>query len=443
MRPRRVIVRLLVAALLARAGAARGQAGVVLNGVGPVNQAMGGAATAAPLDAMGPVNWNPAAIAGLPRSEMDFALTLLYPHTRLGSRIDLGALAALVPPGSFPLEGSTAGDNKFAPLGSFALVYRPREDSRWTFGLGIIEVAGSSNNYPGDPSNPVLSPPPPHGVGLGPITATFDVLQLAPTVACWLTEHVAVGVAPTLDVALLVAEPALFARPDDANGDGFPTYPSASRPEFTWGAGAQAGVYCTTDACWDFGASVKSPQWFEPFLFHATNEVGQPRTLKVKVEYPAIASVGAAYRGLERWTFAADARWIDYRDARTFGQAGFEPDGAVRGVGWRSILVLALGAQFQATGRLTLRAGYSFNQDPVDPSLTTFNVGSPAVIEHALSGGASFRLTDALSLELACSHGFAGSTAGPAVTPLGTLPFVRLRSDASADFLLFGANVRF
>jgi long-chain fatty acid transport protein len=442
MRWRRVILRVVAVVLLTRAGAARGQAGVVLNGVGPVNQSMGGAATAAPLDALGTVNWNPAAVTGLGHSEMDFALTLLFPHTRLSTQLNAGPLAPLI--GSeLPLEGSTKGDAKFAPLASLAVVYQPEGGSPWTYSVGVIEVAGSTLNYPGDPGNLALAPPPPHGTGLGPITSTIDVLQFSAGVACQLTEHLAVGLAPTPDVALIVAEPALFAAPDDANHDGFPTFPSASRPQFTWGAGLQAGVYYTTDARWDFGASVKSPQWFEPFQYDATDEIGRPRRLKVHVDYPAIVSVGTAYRGLAHWTLAGDLRWIDYHDARGFGPTGFEPDLAVRGLGWKSILVLALGAQYQATDTLAVRAGYSFNQNPIDPSLTTFNIASPAVIQHELSVGASYQVNRALSVALAYSHGFENSTAGPLVTPLGTLPFVRLRSEASADFLFFGANVAF
>jgi long-chain fatty acid transport protein len=442
MRLRRVLLRALLLALLARPGLVHGQAGVVLTGVGPVNQSMGGATVAAPLDAMGTINWNPAAITGLERSEMDFALVLLYPHTRLSTHADLGALGGFLPPG-ISVDSSTKGDAKFAPLASFGLVYRPEGCSPWTFGVGVIEVSGSTLNYPGDPTNPILSPPPPHGIGLGPVTATIDVLQFSATVACQLTDHLSVGVAATPDVALLVAEPAIFAPPDADSGNGFPTYPSASRPQFTWGGGFQAGVYYTTDVRWDFGASFKSPQWFEPFIYDGTDQIGRRRKLEVRMEYPAIVSVGTAYRGFERWTLAADLRWIDYHDAMAFSPGGFLQDGSVRGLGWRSIWQLAVGAQYQATDKVSVRAGYSYNQNPIRPEETTFNIASPAVIQHSLSVGASYKVTNALSVALAYTHGFQNSISGPAVTPFTTLPFVGVRSQASSDFFLFGANLQF
>ena len=72
---RRFLV-LCVLSLLAvarSAPAARAQ-GFVLAGAGPVNRSMGGASTAAPLDATGALFWNPATLSGLPSSELDFAL---------------------------------------------------------------------------------------------------------------------------------------------------------------------------------------------------------------------------------------------------------------------------------------------------------------------------------------------------------------------------------
>ncbi|MDA1052767.1 MAG: hypothetical protein O3C40_20120, partial [Planctomycetota bacterium] len=55
---------LFVAVLASLASSAFGQ-GVFLTGVGAVNRSMGGAATAAPIDAMGALHWNPATISGL------------------------------------------------------------------------------------------------------------------------------------------------------------------------------------------------------------------------------------------------------------------------------------------------------------------------------------------------------------------------------------------
>src|SRR5580704_2881729 len=78
--------------LAAAVAPAQAQLGIILTGAGPVNRSMGGASTAAPIDASGALYWNPATISGLPGNSMDFGVELLYPQTRLSSSITgLGA----------------------------------------------------------------------------------------------------------------------------------------------------------------------------------------------------------------------------------------------------------------------------------------------------------------------------------------------------------------
>ena len=64
--------------LLAQAhgGSALGQ-GIFLTGVGAVNRSMGGAATAAPIDAQGALHWNPGSISGLATNEMSIAAEIM------------------------------------------------------------------------------------------------------------------------------------------------------------------------------------------------------------------------------------------------------------------------------------------------------------------------------------------------------------------------------
>jgi long-chain fatty acid transport protein len=112
--------------LLAAALPAAAQQGAVVDGVGPINQSMGGAAVAAPLDASGALHWNPATIGGLHRSEMEFGLGLLLPQARLASGFNTGALLPFLPAAS--RSGSDRSDSGFFPLPTLGLVYQP-EDS--------------------------------------------------------------------------------------------------------------------------------------------------------------------------------------------------------------------------------------------------------------------------------------------------------------------------
>ena len=53
--------------------------GIIFNGVGPINRSMGGASTAAPIDAAGAIYWNPATIGSLERSEVILGMELVLP----------------------------------------------------------------------------------------------------------------------------------------------------------------------------------------------------------------------------------------------------------------------------------------------------------------------------------------------------------------------------
>src|SRR5439155_21879650 len=133
---------------------------------------------------------------------VDVATDLLYPQSRLSSAVARGALGPGVPP--VPLAGSDRSDSGVAPVPTLALVYRP-EESCWSYGLGLFTAGGFSTNYPAGLTNPLLTPQPPRGIGLGVVGAELQVLQLMPTAAYQLTDRLAVGFAPTVDLAHLTA----------------------------------------------------------------------------------------------------------------------------------------------------------------------------------------------------------------------------------------------
>jgi long-chain fatty acid transport protein len=261
-------------------------------------------------------------------------------------------------------------------------------------------------------------------------------------VAYRLTDHLSVAAGPILDIASLKVTPATFAAPDNASGNSFATYPSATHAETTWGGGFDAGVYykaCT----WALGASVKSPQWLDKFRYDSADQIGRPRELDFDISLPLIVSAGAAYTGWERWLLAADVRYLDFRNAKFLGDEGFNSDGSIRGLGWKSIVAVAAGAQYQMTDALSLRLGYSWNQSPISDSQSFINTVSPLILEHALYAGASWNLTEDFTLSVAYAHGFENSVQGPFVTPAGPVAGTAVRNTASADTVLVGLTVKF
>ncbi len=436
-RYRRVLPLLALLAACAGPRPAAAQ-GLVLTAEGPVNRSMGGASAAAPLDATGALYWNPATLSGLPRSEIDFGLELLYTTSVLSSSVAPDAFGPGAP--AAPLADSTRGDAGVFPLPSFGFSWHP-EGSPWTFGAGVYGVGGFGANYPASLTNPIVTAQPPRGFGLGAISSELLILQVAPAASYQLTDRLSVAVGPTLDLATLTLDPAPFAAPNLVNG--FPNYPPANHGRVTWGAGFEAGAYYTLDSGWRFGTSLKSPQWFETFRYHTTDAQGAPRTLKLRFDYPLIASVGTAYSGLECWLFALDVRFVDYADTKGFGPAGFDASGAGTGLGWRSVFSVALGAQYQATDALAVRLGYTFNPNPIPDGNSLFNVASAPLYEHVLYLGASYRVTEALALSASYFHAFENSISGPFVTPAGAVPGTSVTTRDSTDWLTVGVGVQF
>jgi long-chain fatty acid transport protein len=401
------------------------QMGILFTGAGPVNLSMGGASVGAPLDASGALYWNPASMSALPSSSIDFGVELLAPQTRLSSSISgIGA-------------GSDRGDDGVFPIPSMALVYKP-EGSPLTYGLGIFTIGGFGTNFPASTTNPILTPQPPAGGGLGSIYTNLAALQLTPNVSYQVNDRLSIGGGPTLTLANLAADP-LFLTAPNSNG----AYPSGTHSQLNWGGGFQVGAFYKLDDGWNLGASIKSPQWMDSFHFDTVNQFGTPHQATFRFDIPMIVSFGVGYTGFDRWTLAADVRYVDYHNTDGFSQSGFAPTGAVQGLGWRSIFALSVGAQYQMTDYLSVRMGYSYNQDPISDAQTSSNVASPTILENAVYLGFSYHVSDALSLSVAYAHLFQNSISGPLVTPAGAVPGSSVGLTTSADLLVIGATVKF
>lgn len=429
---------LILAVLCVTTADARAQHGIFLSGGGPIQRGQGGSATANPLDSLGALFWNPATLSALERNEMTFGAEFLFPRGTLSSRIPAGSLG-----GGFPLidlAGSDGSDSGTAPLPNFGFVYHIN-DSGLSVGLGFLTVAGFATNYPASLTNPVLTPPPPIGLGVGRVLGQLEVYQMTPAVSWQVTDRLSVGGGPIINMARLRLSPLTVATPDNANFDFFFTYPDGSHSSVHWGAGFHLGAYFSGEGGWNFGVGFKSPQWFETFRFTSVDELGLPRSARARFDLPWIGSVGVSYTGLPCWTFAADVRYIDYRNTQGFDDSGFAPTGEVKGLGWDSQWVFTFGTQYRVSDRLALRAGYSYNTQAQDEGLAFFNIASPTIIEHTLYAGASWYVTDCLLLSLAYAHGFDNAIEGPIVLPGGTIPGSSVRSKVSADAVMLGLTV--
>src|SRR5215831_12697174 len=154
MTPRVASFWLGAAALLAFVPSSAAQ-GIIVPSAGPINSAMAGASTAAPVD-FGASYWNPAILSGLEDQEFLLGSALLFPSVHLESSLPAGAIGGLVPPTN--RFGTVRSDSGVAPGLATGFSFRLRDDSPLTLGLGVFGLVGGGVNFPGSLSTPVVTP---------------------------------------------------------------------------------------------------------------------------------------------------------------------------------------------------------------------------------------------------------------------------------------------
>ena len=365
--------------------------GITVTGVGPVNRSMGGAGTAAPLDAMGALNWNPGSISALPSNESSFGVELLWPSIELSSNLGV----------------DISSQGGIATVPSIGWVHH-LEDSRATIGLGVYAVGGFKNNLP---ANPLL------GGSSG--FASAEILQIAPTLSYALTDFLAIGIAPTVTTASVIFDPLgpSVITPTPTPGQGNRTH---------WGGGVQAGIYYIGANDIHLGFTYKTKQWIEDLQFLTPGG-----TVVFDLDYPPIVSFGFGYSGIDNWTIAMDARYFDYANTDGFSA-----------LGWRSTFAGAVGFQYQFSNRLDIRFGYNYNQSPIRAGAVAANIISPLIQEHNASFGTSFRFTDNVDFNFAYVYLFENNETGPLPTPPFP-PGATANHKLTAQSLIMGVKVRY
>jgi long-chain fatty acid transport protein len=395
---------------------------------------------AAPIESMGAIFWNPASISALPSNEVSIGGELPLIEMHVTSGVDAGAFGPGTPP--VDLFGETRATTGVFPLASLAAIYHPEFDPNLTFGLGMFAAGGLYANYRGDASNPILSPQPPNGFGSSNTFSLFSLLQVMPTAGYKVTDRLSVGFSPVVTMAILQGSPSGLSAPDDANGDGFATYPAADGTHPHYALGFQLGLYYDMDD-WQFGFNYKSRGWFETFELYGHDELGFPRTLTADIDIPESYLFGVAYKGIERLLLAADIRYVDNDAVDVFGKSGFKADGSLSGLGWRSVVAVALGAAYDATEKMTLRAGFYAGESPIADGQAAFNVSAPVYYNYLYSCGFSYKFTKAITLHTAYYHAPEATVRGPFQTPTGPVAGTFVENRVSSNAILIGAQVKF
>lgn len=139
-------------------------------------------------------------------------------------------------------------------------------------------------------------------------------------------------------------------------------------------------------------------------------------------DVPESYGIGAAVKVTPKLTVVADVQRINYSDVDSVGhsfdvaqlQQGhvFGSDNGP-GFGWDDINVYKVGVSYQAHPKLTLRAGYSHNDQPIRDSEVFLNVLAPGVVRDHLSVGAMYNIDPHQEISVAYTHALEDEVKGP------------------------------
>jgi long-chain fatty acid transport protein len=201
-----------------------------------------------------------------------------------------------------------------------------------------------------------------------------------------------------------------------------------------WGYGFQVGGIWDVSPKFSVGASYRTKMYMGEFdkysdLFAEGGDF----------DIPAVGTIGIAFKPNNQLAFALDLQQIWYSDVAAvankndlalkcdlgaaFGQpsapgATYDPRYCLggskgAGFGWDDMTVIKFGVQYALNDQLTLRAGYSHGNNPIDGSQVAFNTLAPAVIEDHYTLGASYRVRDDFELTFWGMYAPENSVSGP------------------------------
>lgn len=343
---------IVAAAAALAASPAHATNGMRMIGFGPVQDSMGGAAVAAPLDGATIVT-NPAGLSALgPR--LDLASQGFMPSVKYDASWSMGA-----PP-------TAAGQSSSRPmdwLPTLAGVYRAQDDL--TVGLALVGTSGMGVDY---------------GTGgsalFGARTmSSYMNGRVAPAVAYRVNDQLSVGLAANVmyaQMSMNIMSPGGPVKFDTAS---------------SLGIGATLGVTYRPIEMLALGASYETRSYFQDFEF----TVGGQK-MKLPFDQPMAATIGAAVRPLGGLTLAVDGEWINWSDVMGKHLPKFPSGSPDFNMNWSDQIVLKVGAEYQlpALKALKVRAGYDYGKAPVDRSNAYAAVLFPATAEHHFTVGAGY-----------------------------------------------------
>lgn len=377
--------------------------GDILIGIG-TERGMGGAGIGSKgMDAAGSAHMNPASITSFDNAKVGIGATLFLPSTSAN---------ATLPPNAATSSKSKA-TSFVVPTTGFVIPFK----ERFAVGMAFYGISGMGVDYVnqdvGGTSN-FAAQAAPYGnfVGAMDFITTKQLFQFAPSFAYEIIDDkLSVGISPLINYGMIDF------------GQGL---------QSSIHVAAKIGVQAHPLSWLSVGLTYKS---ISPLKYKRVYDfTGDGTKNDLKLYQPQEVGFGVSVRPLEKLLLLVDGKWINWKGAD--GYKDFD---------WKDQYMIAFGAQYDVADWVSVRAGYNYASSPVknhsgfaagtDMAVhglgadertvqgMRFNsgqagefayeafrvVGFPAIVEHHLTAGATFNLSQKYAISLSYMHAIKNS----------------------------------
>jgi long-chain fatty acid transport protein len=340
--------------------------GYFSNGIGIQLKSMAGAGVAFKISPLGAAT-NPASLAFLNKG-YDINLSMFNPNR------DFEVVGnPTLEPGTFGLApGKVESGSSTFIIPAIAANWKLDENK--SLGLAFYGNGGMNTTY----ESPVF--------GFDPTGVNLIQMFLQPTFAIKIGEKHAFGISPLLAYQQFKADGLLAFRSFSGN----PAALSDNGNSSSFGIGAKFGYLGELHEMISVGFSFQTPismGKFEEYAGLYAEEGG--------FDIPMNWTAGVAFN-LMLMEVAFDVKHIYYNDVKSIGNPMIPnlmqgPLGSENGAGfgWEDVTVYKVGLSYPVSEAWTLRAGYSFGDQPIQESEVMFNILAPGVVNQHFTFGVS------------------------------------------------------
>jgi long-chain fatty acid transport protein len=319
-----------------------------------------------------------------------------------GNRIDLGAdLFRPIREASNSGMGTAESGSNYFIVPEFG--YNRMVNTNLALGVTVYGNGGMNTDY----SMNLLG-------GAGSLGVDLMQLIVAPTVAYKVNADHSFGISPLLGYQRFKAE----------GLSGFAAFTSSAANltnngyDDAFGYGVRVGYMGKIAPTVTIGAAYASKMNFEEFDMYSGLFAEQG-----DFDIPENYNVGVAWQATPQVKLALDYQRINYNDVASVGNPVTNllvlgnPLGSSNGpgFGWDNVDVWKLGVEYKYSPKLTLRAGYSHADNPIngsDMGEAMFNILAPAVIENHATLGFTYMLASGNEVTMSYMHAFENEVSG-------------------------------